>query len=551
LGVALLMLFALVAGAGTALSPCVLPILPALLSAGATGGRRRPLGIVLGLAVTFTITIAGLAEVVDGVGLGDGTLRSLAVVVLLGFGLLLLAPPLADRVEAALSRLVRAGPRSGGDGFVSGLGVGAALGFVYAPCAGPILAAVISVSAASGDTVAVAVAYAAGSAVALFVFCLGGRRVLTRIRGPHVQRAMGAILVATALAVLVDADLRFQTAIADELPAVLVNPTGSLERSDAVERRLADLRGPARFATGDAGLPRLGAAPEFEGVTRWVNSRPLTLASLRGKVVLIDFWTYTCINCIRTLPYLRAWDERYRDRGLTIVGVHTPEFAFEKDTGNVRDAVKRSGLRYAVAQDNDYATWNAWGNRYWPAKYLIDATGQVRDTHFGEGDYDVTEQAIRALLEEAGGGELGDRAGRQPGEVAGQATPETYLGAARAERWLRPPQPGVHAYPGADGALPQDTFALGGTWKVDAESAEAVRGSTLKAHVTGKSVYLVLGSRGNRPRQVTVRLDGEPYRRVTVRRQRLYTLVSLPRTEEHELALEFEPGVSGFAFTFG
>jgi cytochrome c biogenesis protein CcdA/thiol-disulfide isomerase/thioredoxin len=549
--VALLLLFAFVAGAGTAVSPCVLPILPALLSAGATGGRRRPLGIVLGLALTFTITIAGLAELVDGVGLGDGTLRSLAVLVLLGFGLLLLAPPIADRLEAALSRLVRFGPRSRGDGFVSGLGVGAALGFVYAPCAGPILAAVISVSAASGDSVAVALAYAAGSAVALFVLCLGGRTVLNRVRGPHVQRAMGVVLVATALAVFVDADVRFQTAIADELPGVLVNPTGSLERSDAVESRLADMRGPARFASEDAGLPELGSAPEFERVTRWHNSPPLTLAGLRGKVVLIDFWTYTCINCIRTLPYLRAWDERYRDRGLVIVGVHTPEFAFEKDAGNVSDAIASTGLRYPIAQDNDYGTWNAWGNRYWPAKYLIDATGQVRYTHFGEGDYDVTEQAIRSLLAEAGGGDLGERAGPQPGEVPDRATPETYLGAARAERWLEPPRPGVHTYAGAHRSPPPDHFALGGTWKVDPESAEAVRGATLKARVTGKSVYLVLGSRGSRPRDVTVRLDGEPYRRVTVRRQRLYTLVRLPRTEEHELALEFEPGISGFAFTFG
>ncbi len=548
---ALLLLFAFVAGAGTAVSPCVLPILPALLSAGATGGRRRPLGIVVGLAFTFTITIAGAAELVDGVGLGDGTLRSLAVLVLLGFGLLLLAPPLADRLEAVLSRLVQFGPRSRGDGFVSGLGVGAALGFVYAPCAGPILAAVISVSAASGDSVAVAVAYAAGSAAVLFALCLGGRRLIARFRGPQVQRVMGVVMIATALAVIVDADVRFQTAIADELPAVVVNPTGALERSDAVEDRLTDLRGRPRFASRDAGLPRLGRAPEFERVTRWLNSPPLTLAGLRGKVVLIDFWTYTCINCIRTLPYLRAWDDRYRDRGLTIVGVHTPEFAFEKDAGNVRDAIARSRLRYAVAQDNDFGTWEAWGNRYWPAKYLIDAQGQVRYTHFGEGDYDETEQAIRALLEEAGAARLGERAGRQPGEVPAQATPETYLGAARAERWLEPPRPGVHVYSGPHAALPPDHFALSGAWRVDDESAEAVRNATLKAHVIGKSVYLVLGSRGNAPRQVTVRLDGEPYRRVTVRRQRLYTLVKLPGTEEHELALEFEPGVAGFAFTFG
>jgi cytochrome c biogenesis protein CcdA/thiol-disulfide isomerase/thioredoxin len=554
--VALLLAFAVLAGAGTALSPCVLPILPALLSAGASGGRRRPLGIVLGLATTFTITIVGLAEVVDGVGLGDGTLRSVAVVVLLGFGVLLLVPRLADRVEGALSPLIALGPRNRGHGFASGLVVGAALGFVYAPCAGPILAAVISVSAASGSTVAVAIAYSAGSAAVLLAFCLGGRRVVERIRaagrGPWLQRAMGVVMIATALAVASDADVRFQTAIADDLPDLLVNPTGALERSSAVERRLDDLRGPSRFAAGQDGLPVLGAAPEFEGVTRWLNSEPLTLSDLRGKVVLIDFWTYTCINCLRTLPYLRAWDERYRDRGLAIVGVHTPEFAFEKDSGNVRDAIARNRLRYAVAQDNDFGTWDAWSNRYWPAKYLIDANGQVRYAHFGEGDYDATEQAIRSLLAEAGQGELGERAGRQPGEVPGRrTTPETYLGAARAERWLLPPIAGVHDYPGVTGELPASHFALGGRWKVDGESAEAVRGATLTARVTGKSVYLVLGSRGGRPRTVDVQVDGKPSRRVSVTGQRLYTLLSLPRPEEHTLTLRFEPGVSGYAFTFG
>jgi cytochrome c biogenesis protein CcdA/thiol-disulfide isomerase/thioredoxin len=545
--VALLLLFALVAGAGTALSPCVLPILPALLSAGATGGRRRPLGIVLGLAVTFTITIAGAAELVDGVGLGDGTLRSLAVLVLLGFGLLLLAPRLADRVEAALSPLIRLGPRSAGDGFLSGLGVGAALGFVYAPCAGPILAAVVSVSAASDDSVAVAIAYAAGSALALFALALGGRRVLNRFRGPHVQRVMGVVMVATALAVLVEADVRFQTAIADDLPDAVVNPTGSLERSQAVEDRLADLRGEARFAPASSGLPELGEAPEFAGVTRWLNSPPLTLRELRGKVVLIDFWTYTCINCLRTLPYLRAWDDRYRDRGLTIVGVHTPEFGFEKDTGNVRDAIARNRLRYAVAQDNDFGTWDAWGNQYWPAKYLIDATGQVRYAHFGEGGYDETERAIRGLLEEAGAAP-GERAGRQAGEIPGEATPETYLGVARAEGWVTPPRAGVHDYPGA-ATLAPDRFALEGRWRVDDESAEAVEGATLTARVLGKSVYLVLGS--DEPGRVEVFVDDRRERTVTVDGRRLYTLMRRPSAGEHRLRLEFEPGVAGYAFTFG
>jgi cytochrome c biogenesis protein CcdA/thiol-disulfide isomerase/thioredoxin len=541
--VALLLLFALLAGAGTAVSPCVLPILPALLSAGATGGRRRPLGIVIGLAITFTVTIVGLAEVVDGVGLGDGSLRSIAIVVLAGFGVLLLVPPLTDRLEALLSPLIRFGPKTSGDGFVSGLAVGAALGFVYAPCAGPILAAVISVSAASGETVAVAIAYAAGSAAALLVLSLVGRRVLDRFRGPWLQRVMGVVMILTALAIATDRDVAFQTAIADDLPAWLVNPTGDLERSHTVARELDDLRGPSRFAATGDGLPELGAAPDFAGVTQWLNSEPLKLQSLRGRVVLIDFWTYTCINCLRTLPYLRAWDERYRDRGLTIVGVHTPEFDFEKDTANVRAAIARNHLRYPVAQDNDYGTWDAWGNQYWPAKYLIDAKGQVRFAHFGEGDYDETEQAIRALLPDR---DLGAPAGKQPGEVPGDASPETYLGAARASGWEPAVQTGVHDYPGVS-RLDADRFALGGRWRVDDESATAVKDATLRAHVRGKSVYLVLGGSG----RVDVTVDGEHERTVTVDGQRLYELMKRPNAGEHELLLRFEPGVSGYAFTFG
>jgi cytochrome c biogenesis protein CcdA/thiol-disulfide isomerase/thioredoxin len=541
--VVLLLLFAVIAGAGTALSPCVLPILPALLSAGATGGRRRPFGIVLGLAITFTITIVGLAEVVDGVGLGDGSLRSLAVLVLLGFGVLLLVPRLADRVEALLSPLARFGPQNTGDGFLSGVAVGAALGFVYAPCAGPILAAVISVSAASGETVAVAVAYAIGSAAALLALSLVGRRLLDRFRGPWLQRAMGVVMVLTALAIATDRDVAFQNTIADDLPSWIVNPTGDIERSTTVAKELDDLRGESKFAASGDGLPELGAAPDFTGVTQWLNSKPLTLQSLRGRVVLIDFWTYTCINCLRTLPYLKAWDERYRDRGLTIVGVHTPEFGFEKDTANVEDAIKRNDLRYPVAQDNDYGTWDAWGNQYWPAKYLIDTKGQVRYVHFGEGEYDKTEAAIRSLLPDK---DLGAPAGKQRGEVPGNATPETYLGVARAQGWEPSPQPGTHDYPGIT-RLDQDRFALGGRWKVDDESATAVDDATLRAHVRGKSVYLVLGGSG----QVDVSVDGKHEKTVDVDGQRLYELMRRPEAGEHELELRFDDGVAGYAFTFG
>ena len=580
----LLVLFALFAGAATAITPCVLPVLPALLSASATGGRRRPLGIILGLTVTHTVTIVALATVIDGVGLADGATRTLAIVVLLAFGIALLVPAIAARLEAPLSRLARFGPRSGGDGFGSGVLVGGALGFVYAPCAGPILAAVVSVSAsqgASGEIVAVAVAYGLGSGFVLLLMALGGRRLGERIRkagrGPTLTRAMGVVMVLTAVAMAAELDVRFQTALASDFPALVVNPTRAIEDSDAVESRLADLRGAPRFDSGDEGsgphgakaakaYPDLGLAPDFTGNDKWFNTpggKALSLRALRGKVVLVDFWTYTCINCIRTFGHLKAWDQRYREQGLTTVGVHTPEFAFERKASNVQEAVAQSGLRYPVAQDNAYGTWNAWGNQYWPAKYLIDAEGHVRYTHFGEGGYRETEEAIRALLAERGSEDLGEFT-RATAETVdpGTRTPETYLGSERAKGFAGvAPVDGTRRYPGAPDLAP-DTFALGGTWRVGAEAATSVSGATLDARYTAKEVYLVMSSRGNRPRAVDVLLDGEPVRRseagedvnggrVTVTGERLYRLTSSPRAGAHRLGLRFPPGVTGYAFTFG
>jgi cytochrome c biogenesis protein CcdA/thiol-disulfide isomerase/thioredoxin len=576
--VALLVLFAFVAGAGTALTPCVLPVLPALLASAGSGGRRRPLGVIAGLVTTFTIAIVALASVIDGVGLPDGTVRTLAVIVLLVFGLALLVPSLAARIEAPLSRLARFGPRTRGDGFWSGLVVGAGLGFVYAPCAGPILAAVVSVSAtqgASGRLVAVALGYAAGSALVLLLLAYGGRHVLDRLRaagrGPAVQRALGVVLVATAVAVATDLDVRFQTALANDFPAFLTNPTRALERSHAVEDKLADLRGPARFAESSsdtgrhAGLPVLGRAPDFTGNQRWFNTRgdaPLNLRGLRGRVVLVDFWTYTCINCIRTLPYVRAWDERYRKDGLTVVGVHTPEFSFEREAGNVERAIAQNQLHYPVAQDNDYATWDAWGNQYWPAKYLIDARGRVRYTHFGEGDYDKTESAIRALLAEAGAQRLGATARAHVETAAeGLATPETYVGSKRAQGFDPPVRPGLGSYQAPDELAPVH-FALDGTWDVKDESATAVRGASIHARVTAKRVFLVLGTSDGRPHPGRVLVDGKPIPaadagqdvvggRLAVSQQRLYRLVSLPKVEDRTLTIELAPGTTAYAFTFG
>src|SRR3954468_18953718 len=360
----LLVLFAFVAGIGTALSPCVLPVLPIALSAGATGGSRRPLGIVMGLALSFTFATVALVYVIHALGLPDDLLRKLAIAGLIGFGVALALPPLGDRIEARLSRLVRA-PRSGdGGGFGSGLLVGASLGLVYAPCAGPILAGVITLSASQTFTagrLATALAYGIGSAAALYVLMIGGRRLARRLarRSGRLQQGLGVVMVVVGVLMLANVDTRFQNAVANDLPGFLVNPTSGLESSSSVSKALERVRGQdnrAKPPMRDSNvLTRLFPAPDLQGTQRWFNTpggAPLSLAELRRqkRVVLIDFWTYTCINCIRTLPQLKAWDAKYRAAGLTVVGVHTPEFPFEKDAGNVEDAIHQDGLRYPVVQ---------------------------------------------------------------------------------------------------------------------------------------------------------------------------------------------------------
>ena len=626
-----LLCFAVLAGAGTALSPCVLPVLPALLSAAGASGRRRPLGVVLGLTVTFTVTIVGIASVAGGVGLGSDFLRDLAVVVLLAMGTALLLPEVAARIEAWLSPLARfgtatiksaggrtdtiesaggatgdrtiadvkgtgAGPtgaRGGGrgDGFASGLIVGAALGFVYTPCAGPILAAVISVGAASGRSVAVAIAYGLGSGAVLLALALGGHRLADRVRragrGLALQRTLGAVMVVTAVAIATELDVNFDQYVAQHIPEV--NLTASLEKSRAVQTRLPEITGrepkyqasvnapsdpihvsQAKLLADARQLKDLGTAPEFTETEDWFNTGvgghrnvPLTMAGLRGHVVLVDFWTYTCINCIRTLPYLKAWDAAYRKDGLTIVGVETPEFQFEHDAGNVQNAIEQFGIRYPVVQDNRMGTWNAYGNEYWPADYLIDASGQVRYATFGEGDYEQTETAIRALLAESGAqvGAMSKPTGVvTPSE---EATPETYLGTDRAQGWVNGPVSGLHDYgAGPHRDLELNDFAFTGSWNIAGQPAEAVADAGLELGFEAKNVYLVLSPSSKGPSTVRVLLDGRPIAPgeagadvhdgvVTVTHQRLYSLVSLPGDERHRLALRFAPGVTGYAFTFG
>jgi cytochrome c biogenesis protein CcdA/thiol-disulfide isomerase/thioredoxin len=593
----LLMAFAFVAGAGTAITPCVLPVLPAILSASAAGGRRRPIGIVLGLAIAFTVAIVALASLVKGVGLDGSTARTVAIVILILFGVVLLFPGLSERVEAPLSRLARFGPKTRGSGFWSGLGVGAALGFVCAPCAGPILAAVTSVSASSGPTlriVLVALAYAVGLSAVLLVYAFVGRAVLDRLRrrlrGHVVERVLGAVLLLTGVAMAFNLDVNFEDALARDtsLPAIFVDPTRALETSHAVQSRLAALRPADRFAERQAhekqtatdvsdhigvaipgvktpALGDLGTAPPFTDTQEWFNTphdRPLTLAGLRGHVVLVDFWTYTCINCIRTLPFVKGLYAHYHRYGLDVVGVETPEFTFEQDAGNVRQAIATDAIRYPVVQDNRYGTWNAYHNEYWPAEYLIDAKGEVRHTQFGEGDYKQDEAAVRELLFEAGHHHL-----PKPMTATailpskGLATAETYLNPERADL-AAPLQLGTHDYaPVSHPTL--NEFSLGGAWTA---SRQSITPANATATITGafqaQHVYLVLTSDGDTPRTVHLLLDGKPLTAaespadvhdssVTVVGEHLYPLVTLPTDEMDTLTVTVPHGVSAYDFTFG
>jgi cytochrome c biogenesis protein CcdA/thiol-disulfide isomerase/thioredoxin len=582
---ALLLLFALIAGAGTAITPCVLPVLPALLAASAVGGRRRPLGIVVGLALTFTIAIILLSKLVNDIGLGSSTTRILAFIVLIGFGLIMLVPAVAQRVQAPLSRLARFGPKTRGDGFWSGLGVGAALGFVCAPCAGPILAAVIAASATRGPSargIAVGVAYAIGLSAVMFLYAFGGRAVLARIRrtarGDVVERVLGIVLIVTGLAIAFNFDARFEHLLAPgkgQAAGFLIDPTGGLENSSAISKELASLQPPSKFAqrqqhaaaTAASSLPKLGKAPNFTDTQDWFNTagdRPLSLSGLRGHVVLVDFWTYTCINCIRTLPFVEGLYKHYHRYGLDVVGVETPEFTFEQEAGNVRQAIQSDGISYPVVQDNRYGTWNAYGNQYWPAEYYIDATGEVRRYEAGEGGYTSDEQVVRQLLRAAGAHTLPPLMSAHA-QMASKhiGTEETYLNPQRQNGFVEPLTSGVHSYTGPSD-LPLNEWALNGSWKVGSQSiTPAAAGAAISGDVQARDVYLVMTSTGNRPLRGRLLVDGKPATAAvrgsdvstggyfTVRRERLYNLVKLRGDAAFTVTVQLPRGVQAYDFTFG
>ena len=382
-------------GVLTVLSPCTLPVIPVIFAVGATGGRRRLVGLLAGFSIVFVVATVLAAGLLAATGLSTSGLRAIAVVTLAAAGLLVVWPVLGERLRRIVTGVrgpalaAPLGPIDASGGLAAGLLAGASTGLIWAPCTGPIMAGVIASAVVEGPTaagLAIATAYVVGASLSLALVAFVGARALRRLGSHgsvHLRRAFGAALFVSALL------------LAGGWSRGLDLPTATAITADA------DV---AQGSTDDAAvaLGDLGPAPELDGISAWINGEPVTMASLRGKVVLVQFWTFGCINCQHVLPYVKAWDAAYRADGLVVIGVHTPELSFERDLANVRQAVVDDGIRYPVAFDPEYRTWQAYGNHYWPAFYFVDRSGHIRYTHAGEGEYGRSEQVIRQLLAEAG-----------------------------------------------------------------------------------------------------------------------------------------------------
>jgi cytochrome c biogenesis protein CcdA/thiol-disulfide isomerase/thioredoxin len=545
----LLLGIAFLAGAITAISPCVLPVLPILL-AGAAGSsnRTRPFAIVAGLVISFTtFTLAG-AALLSALGLPEDLLRNIAITALFVLAATLIWPRSGWILERPFLFLTRRAPRTDSNGLVIGL----SLGLVFVPCAGPVLATVAAL-AATGEVgvraVLVTGAYALGAALPMLAIAIGGQRLTAGLRtlrthAAATRRVAGILIGATALAIALGADTRFTTAIPGYVQAV----QDQVERSGVASRELRDLRGGGQALAAGKSVSNAPKAPEFRGIDLWLNTpqgKPVSIAGYRGKVVLVDFWTYSCINCLRTLPHLEAWDRTYRLAGLRIVGIHSPEFAFEHVPSNVRSAVRRLGVRYPVGLDNDFDTWQAYENEYWPADYLIDRAGRVRDTHFGEGAYAETETQIRHLLGEKPEAPRTSVADTTPTVVT---TPESYLGYARLANFAGPiayDKQALYSFPKRQSS---NELAYSGRWTVQSSRIVAGDGARLRLRFQARNVFLVLGGTG----QVSVLFDGSRLHTIAVSGPpRLYTLARFPRLEAGLLELRLDPGLEGYAFTFG
>ncbi len=572
----LVLILAYLGGVLTILSPCILPVLPFVFARADRPFMRNGFPMLLGMAITFA-GVATLAALGGGWAVHANQYgRIIALLVLAFLGLTLLSTRLAEwitRPFVALGNRLSQRSAADGDSIWGAAGLGVATGLLWAPCAGPILGLLLTGAALNGasvQTTLLLLTYAAGAATSLGLALLVGGKLFALMKrslgaGEWVRRALGVLVLCGVAAIALGLDTGLLTRVS-------LASTGGIEQKLINAVRPAPAPRPAP-KPGEP-LPVEGSFPSLAGATQWLNSPPLTTEALRGKVVLVDFWTYSCINCIRALPYVRSWADKYRDHGLVVIGVHAPEFAFEKDPANVVKAVKDLGVDYPVALDNDYAIWQGFDNQYWPAHYFIDARGQIRHHHFGEGEYRQSEDVIRQLLAEAGqknlpGGYVSDDHRGVEAAASNDPTrsPETYVGYARAMNFVggRVARDDPRDYR-APASLAVNQWSLDGRWTVHDENAQlAQAGGRIVYRFRGRDLHLVLGPAADgKPIRYRVSIDGQPpgadhgmdtdpAGNGTVTGQRLYQLVRQARgSGERLFEIEFlDPGVQAYAFTFG
>lgn len=528
-------------------SPCILPVLPLVLGASIEGGKKRPFGIIIGFVSAFTAFAMFSRALVGVLGINLDIIKYGSLALLALFGLILLSDRLSSGFSTMTQRFAQFGnPSSTGEknGFFSGIIIGATIGLVWTPCAGPILAAVlVQIIRQESDIHALVLigVFALGAGLPMLAIAFMGRQFIAKVgylttHAEMVRKAFGTVIVLAVVFIASGIDVQ------------------SLFTKKAIE--------PSQHAAGlENALPTPYATPEFTGIQTWLNSGPLTMSALRGHVVLVDFWTYSCINCIRTLPYITKWDQAYHDKGLVIIGVHAPEFEFEKDVANVGRALAKYNIHYPVAIDNRLDTWTAFRNRYWPAHYLIDRQGRVVYTHFGEGNYAKTEHNIRYLL---GLNEITLPIADTPVFSSGQ-TPETYLGYARMQHFASPgpiAKDTVQRF-SFPASLSNNYWALSGKWRIEKESIVAAEpDAKLQLNFTAGKVFLVLGTRDGSPVTAHLTLNGKPLLEkagkeapdgvVTIDQHALYELVSQPNVQNNVLEITAtSPGLEAYAFTFG
>lgn len=523
-----------------------MPILPIILSGSLTGSKSRPLGIIVGFVIAFTMVTLFSRAFVAYTHISSEVLRNISYGILLLLGIIMLSTYLTEKFTLLTARLTRIGSSPTMDdhsqgGFGSGIIFGGLIGIIWTPCAGPILAAVIVqaiIQETTLNAVLIVATFAIGVGLPMLLIALAGRNVVSRFKffrryATQFRQTLGFIIIASVFFLIYSTNL---TLAATQSSNSRITATGLIH-----------------------GLERPYAAPELVGIEAWINSPPLRISELKGKVILIDFWTYSCINCIRTLPYLKDWYAKYHDKGFEIIGVHSPEFEFERHLDNVKNAVKKFGILYPVALDNQFATWQRYHNRYWPAHYLINKNGEVVYQHFGEGEYDTTENNIRYLL-----GLTNTVTTNIPERsYLSSLTPEIYLGYGRSEHFSSPEiivhdKPAIYSYPAE---LSRHHWALKGNWAIYPDKIIAITaGAAIKLHFNAGEVYAVMGADKPINVKITV-LDNLPViingeirsnRQMIVSRNQLYTVLHLKKAGEGIVELTaMSPGLEMYTFTFG